>query len=119
MSRGPARKEITLKVSGTVAGIVDVGGCGCGSRAAVRQARFFVGEATPATAAPAYRAFVEKVQQTPNSTNVFIDYREPIWSAGTYDPKWRNNATWAAGNLADLCSVDYLNRLDAGRPAQR
>ncbi|MBL8271347.1 discoidin domain-containing protein, partial [Steroidobacter sp.] len=78
---------------------------------------FFVGEATPATAAPSYRSFVSKVQQTPNSTNVFVDYREPIWSAGTYDPKWRNNATWAAGNLAQLCSVDYLNRLDAdGRP---
>jgi hypothetical protein len=78
---------------------------------------FFVGEATSATAAPAYRAFVERVQQLPNSTNVFIDYREPIWSAGSYDPKWRNNATWAAGNLAQLCSVEYLNRLDAdGRP---
>jgi hypothetical protein len=78
---------------------------------------FFLGEATPATAAPAYRAFVSKVRQTPNSTNVFIDYREPIWSAGTYDPKWRNNAAWAAGNLAQLCSVEYLNRLDAeGRP---
>lgn len=78
---------------------------------------FFVGEATPATAAPAYRAFVNKVEQIPSSTNVFIDYREPIWSAGTYDAKWRNNATWAAGNLAQLCSVDYLNRLDAdGRP---
>jgi hypothetical protein len=78
---------------------------------------FFVGEATPATAAPAYRAFVSKVQQVPNSTNVFVDYREPIWSAGTYDAKWRNNATWAAGNLAKLCSADHLNRLDAdGRP---
>jgi len=78
---------------------------------------FFVGEATPATAAPSYRAFISKVQQIPNFTNVFIDYREPIWSAGTYDPKWRNNATWAAGNLAQLCSVDHLDRLDAeGRP---
>jgi hypothetical protein len=48
---------------------------------------------------------------------VFVDYREPIWSPGTYDAKWRNNATWAAGNLAALCSVEYLNRLDAeGRP---
>jgi hypothetical protein len=78
---------------------------------------FFVGEATPATAAPAYRNFVSKVQQVPNSTNVFVDYREPIWSPGTYDAKWRNNATWAAGNLAALCSVEHLNRLDAqGRP---
>jgi hypothetical protein len=78
---------------------------------------FFVGEATPATAVPAYRTFVERVQQVPNSSNVFVDYREPIWSAGTYDAKWRNNATWAAGNLAQLCSVDYLNRLDAeGHP---
>ena len=46
---------------------------------------FFVGEATPATAAPAYRAFVSAVQQTPNSTNVFVDYREPIWAPGTHD----------------------------------
>lgn len=78
---------------------------------------FFVGEATPASAAPAYRAFVSTVQQTPNSTNVFVDYREPIWSPGTYDAKWRNNAAWAAGNLAQLCSAAHLNRLDAeGRP---
>lgn len=78
---------------------------------------FFVGEATPTMAAPQYRAFVSKVRQVPNSTNVFVDYREPIWSPGTYDPKWRNNATWAAGNLALLCSAQYLNRLDAdGRP---
>lgn len=78
---------------------------------------FFVGEATPAIAAPAYRAFVNTVQQTPNSTNVFIDYREPIWSPGSYDAKWRNNATWAAGNLAQLCSAAHLNRLDAaGHP---
>jgi hypothetical protein len=78
---------------------------------------FFVGEATPTIAAPQYRAFVSTVRQVPNSTNVFVDYREPIWSAGTYDAKWRNNATWAAGNLAALCSAEYLNRLDAeGRP---
>lgn len=78
---------------------------------------FFVGDATPSTAAPAYRSFVDTVRQTPNSTNVFIDYREPIWSPGTYDAKWRNNAAWAAGNLAQLCSANHLNRLDAeGRP---
>jgi hypothetical protein len=78
---------------------------------------FFVGEATPTIATPQYRAFVSTVRQVPNSTNVFVDYREPIWSPGTYDAKWRNNATWAAGNLAALCSVEYLNRLDAqGRP---
>lgn len=78
---------------------------------------FFVGDATPALAAPQYRAFVEKVRQVPSSTNVFVDYREPIWSPGTYDAKWRNNAAWAAGNLADLCSAEHLNRLDAeGRP---
>src|SRR5688572_5904406 len=81
------------------------------------QIGFFVGEATPTIAAPQYRAFVTTVRQVPNSTNVFVDYREPIWSAGAYDAKWRNNATWAAGNLAALCSVEYLNRLDAeGRP---
>jgi hypothetical protein len=78
---------------------------------------FFVGEATPTIAAPQYRAFVSTVRQVPNSTNVFVDYREPIWSAGTYDPKWRNNAAWAAGNLAALCSAEHLNRLDAaGHP---
>ncbi|MDY6946108.1 MAG: discoidin domain-containing protein [Pseudomonadota bacterium] len=78
---------------------------------------FFVGEATPATAAPQYWTFVSKVLQVPNSTNVFVDYREPIWSPGTYDAKWRNNATWAAGNLAQLCSAEHLDRLDAdGRP---
>jgi hypothetical protein len=78
---------------------------------------FFVGEATPALAVPQYRAFVDTVGQIPNSTNIFVDYREPIWSPGTYDAKWRNNATWAAGNLAALCSAEHLNRLDAeGRP---
>lgn len=78
---------------------------------------FFLGEMAPASAVPEYRNFVSKVGQVPNVTNVFVDYREPIWSPGTHDPKWRNNAAWAAGNLAQLCSVDYLNRLDAdGRP---
>ena len=78
---------------------------------------YFVGEAAPATAVPGYRAFVETVQQTPGSTNVFIDYREPIWAPGTYDAKWRNNASWAAGNLALLCSAAHLNRLDSeGHP---
>jgi hypothetical protein len=78
---------------------------------------FFVGEATPSIAAPQYRSFVSITRQVPNSTNVFVDYREPIWSPGTYDAKWRNNAAWAAGNLAALCSTEYLNRLDAeGHP---
>jgi hypothetical protein len=117
MNRGPALKEITLKVAARLLGLWMLAGAVAADAQQFDKIGFFVGEATPATAAPAYRAFVQQVQQIPNSTNVFIDYREPIWSAGTYDPKWRNNATWAAGNLAQLCSVEYLNRLDAeGRP---
>lgn len=118
MTRGSALKEMTLKVAARLLGLWMSVGAMTAQAQQFDKLGFFVGEATPATAAPAYRAFVSKVQQTPNSTNVFVDYREPIWSAGTYDPKWRNNATWAAGNLADLCSVEYLNRLDAeGRPS--
>jgi hypothetical protein len=106
-----------LKVVAWLLGLWMLAGASAADAQQFDQIGFFVGEATPAIAAPTYRAFVQKVQQIPSSTNVFVDYREPIWSAGTYDPKWRNNATWAAGNLAQLCSVDYLNRLDAeGRP---
>ena len=78
---------------------------------------FFLGEFTPSKAEPRYDAFVRQVGQRPNTTNIFIDYREPIWSAGTYDAQWRNNAAWAVGELAKLCSAEHLNRLDAeGRP---
>lgn len=72
---------------------------------------FYVGDPTPSLAAVPYSSFVKTVEQTPNTTTLFIDYREPIWSAGAYDRKWRNNAYWAAGNLAALSSS--LNRLDA------
>lgn len=117
MSRGPALKETPLNVAARLLGLWMSMVAVAAHAQQFDKLGFFVGEATPASAAPAYRAFVEKVQQIPNSTNIFIDYREPIWSAGTYDAKWRNNATWAAGNLAQLCSVEYLNRLDAeGRP---
>lgn len=78
---------------------------------------FFIGDPTPSKAEPRYDSFVQQVKQHPNSTNVFIDYREPIWSSGTYDAQWSNNAAWAAGELGKLCSAEYLNRLDAeGRP---
>lgn len=73
---------------------------------------FYIGDPTPSSAEPAYDAFVKAVKHKPVSTSLFIDYREPIWSAGTYDPKWRNNAAWAAGNLAQLVSVDFLNLVD-------
>jgi hypothetical protein len=117
MSRGLALKEIALRVAARLLVLWMSMGAAAAHAQQFDKLGFFVGEATPATAAPAYRTFVSKVQQIPNSTNVFVDYREPIWSAGTYDPKWRNNAAWAAGNLAQLCSVEYLNRLDAeGRP---
>lgn len=117
MSRGLALKERTLRVAARLLALWMSMGAAAAHAQQFDKLGFFVGEATPATAAPAYRAFVSKVQQIPNSTNVFVDYREPIWSAGTYDPKWRNNAAWAAGNLAELCAVEYLNRLDAdGRP---
>jgi hypothetical protein len=72
---------------------------------------FYIGDPTPSIAEPKYQAFVKLLKQTPNSTSLFIDYREPIWSAGTYDAKWRNNAAWHAGNLASLVSAEYLNRL--------
>ncbi|WP_161966071.1 discoidin domain-containing protein [Steroidobacter cummioxidans] len=78
---------------------------------------FFMGDPTPSKAQPRYDSFVQQIKQQPNSTNVFIDYREPIWSSGTYDAQWRNNAAWHAGELAKLCSAEHLNRLDAeGRP---
>jgi F5/8 type C domain/Glycosyl hydrolase family 26 len=78
---------------------------------------FYVGDPTPTKAADAYQSFVETVNQIPNSTSLFIDYREPIWSAGAHDPKWRNNAYWAAENLATLASAEYLNRVDeSGEP---
>lgn len=73
---------------------------------------FYVGDPSPSLSKPAYEAFVKTVKQAPSSTSLFIDYREPIWSAGTYDPKWRNNAAWAAGNLASLVSAEHLNLLD-------
>jgi hypothetical protein len=77
----------------------------------------FIGDFTPSKAQPRYESFVRLVKQRPNSTNVFIDYREPIWSAGSYDAQWKNNAAWATGELAKLISAEHLNRLDAeGRP---
>lgn len=78
---------------------------------------FFIGDATPSKAEPRYDSFVREVKQRPNSTNVFIDYHEPIWSSGTYDAQWSNNAAWAAGELGKLISAEHLNRLDAeGHP---
>jgi hypothetical protein len=77
-------------------------------------AGFFLKNVTPA-GAPAYQSFVKTIQQTPNVTAVFIDYREPITSAGAYDHKWSNNANWSARNFAQLCRT--LKRVDAaGRP---
>jgi hypothetical protein len=78
---------------------------------------FFIGEPTPSKGEPRYEAFVRQVKQQPNTTNIFIDYREPIWSAGSYDAQWRNNAAWVTGELAKLISAEHLNRLDAeGNP---
>jgi hypothetical protein len=74
---------------------------------------FFIGDPTPAKAEPRYDAFVRIVKQRPRSTNVFIDYHEPIWSSDISDAQWSKNATWAAEQLALLCSEQYLNRLDA------
>lgn len=73
---------------------------------------FYIGDPTPSSAKPMYDAFVKAVKHQPASTSLFIDYREPIWSPGTYDPKWRNNAHWAADNLARLVSSEFLDRLD-------
>lgn len=73
---------------------------------------FYVGDPSPTSARPAYEAFVSTVEHIPTSTSLFIDYREPIWSPGTYDPKWRNNARWAAEQLAALVSAEHLNLLD-------
>jgi hypothetical protein len=79
---------------------------------------FYMGDPTPQMAVPRYNAFVSATKQKPNVTAVFIDYREPIWSALTTDPQWGSNARWAANNLALLTSANYLNRRDdAGRPA--
>lgn len=74
---------------------------------------FYIGDPTPAIAKPAYNAFVKTVKHKPTSTSLFIDYREPIWSPGTYDAKWRNNANWAAGQLGQLVSPAHLNLRDA------
>lgn len=73
---------------------------------------FYIGDPTPAIAKPAYNAFVKTVKHKPTSTSLFIDYREPIWSAGAYEPKWRNNANWAAGQLGQLVSSQHLNLRD-------
>ena len=73
---------------------------------------FYIGDPAPVSAQPAYESFVDVVGERPTSTSLFIDYREPIWCPGTYDAKWRNNANWAAGNLASLVSADHLNLLD-------
>jgi hypothetical protein len=78
---------------------------------------FFIGEPTPSKGEPRYEAFVRQVKQQPNTTNIFIDYREPIWRSGTYDAQWKNNAAWVTGELAKLISAEHLNRLDAeGHP---
>lgn len=78
---------------------------------------FYFGNPTPQSAVPAYNAFVSLVKQQPNSTTLFIDYRDPIWSAQADEPQWGNNARWAANNLALLASAAHLDRLDFdGRP---
>jgi hypothetical protein len=77
---------------------------------------FYLGNLTP-QAVTAYNSFVTLVEQQPNSTTVFVDYRYPIWSAQSGDLQWSNSARWAAKNLAVLTSPAYLNRQDAqGRP---
>ena len=80
-------------------------------------AGFYIKNVTPSIGAPAYQSFVNVVGQKPNVTAVFLDYRDPIANPVT-DKNWSRNAQWSAGNLARLCSAEYLNRLDAsGRPA--
>jgi hypothetical protein len=77
---------------------------------------FYIKNVTPSIGAPAYQSFVGLIQHQPNVTAVFIDYRDPIVNPGS-DKHWVKNAQWSAGNLARMCSVEYLNRLDAaGHP---
>ncbi len=97
-----------------------LGLCACASVTQAQDqftgAGFFIKNVTPSIGAPLYQSFVEVIQQQPNNTAAFIDYRDPISSAGATDKKWSNNANWAAGNLAKLCAA--VKRLDAnGRPA--
>src|ERR1044072_5690327 len=70
---------------------------------------FYMGNPTPQAAIPRYNSFVSATQQKPNITAMFIDYREPIWSAVATDPQWASNARWAAKNLALVTSANYLN----------
>jgi beta-mannanase len=79
---------------------------------------FYMGDPTPSSAVPRYDSYVATVRQQPQVTAVFIDYRDPIWSAQAGDPQWSKNAQWAANNLALLTSASHLNRRDAdGAPA--
>lgn len=78
---------------------------------------FYFGNPVPSSI-PVYNAFVETVNQVPNSTPVFVDFRYPIWSVDRYGAQWSTSARWAANRLAGLTGPDYLNRRDSrGRPA--
>ena len=95
--------------------------CACASTVSAEDqfagTGLFLRGVAPKVGAPNYRSFVKLIKQQPNVTAVFIDYREPIASAGQYDAKWSNNAAWTARNLATLCSAPHLNRVDAnGKP---
>ncbi len=78
---------------------------------------FYIGNPVASSAVPRHNSFVSKVNQLPNTTTSFIDYRYPIWSATASAPQWGSSARWHANNLALLTSAEHLNRRDsAGRP---
>ena len=78
---------------------------------------FYFGNPVP-TSIPAYDSFVSRVNQVPNTTTVFVDYRYPIWSADAAAAQWGTSARWAANNLALMTSSAYLDRRDThGNPA--
>ncbi len=77
---------------------------------------FYFGNPTP-EAVPVYDSFVARVKQQPNSTTMFVDYRQPIWLADPAAHQWSTSARWSAKNLALMMTAKYLNRQDAqGRP---
>jgi F5/8 type C domain/Glycosyl hydrolase family 26 len=77
---------------------------------------FYFGNPTP-EAVPIYNSFVTRVKQLPNTTTMFVDYRQPIWLADPDAHQWSTSARWSAKNLALLTTPAYLNRQDAqGRP---
>lgn len=106
-----------MRVSAWLLGLaVLAGGGAAGAQDRFDGMGFYFGNPTP-EAVPVYNSFVSKVKQLPNSTTLFVDYRQPIWDATATSHQWSTSARWSAKNLAVLTSAAHLNRQDThGRP---